>query len=654
MRSSTLRSAPSRAGSRSAVAQLQASAGNRAVAELMTSDAGTGMELSPIDALAAGGNRAALRLLPVQRDDKQPDAKTDAKPDAKAAAKPDTKALRKAWADAGLVAGGPLFDLINDDLSVAKLLDMGLPELAGLAGTGAAAGFDKATEAGGSKGQVKPVGLETGEVKQVGEALAGWAVKAADKWLKSDAGKKFLAKAQGFINEHPKAAYWTIVSTLALGIGGAVTGYFMGAFDPKEFKKSFEIRGLKIDAAVDLGNFKERVLQSGKLAMSGVAGPGVLGIEGSAKTATEGKGKDAKTGYDLGVTGSYKLGDEKKDAPSGKVTAGYGYNTIKDQSQVSLGAGFKYKPLTLDTTWKFQGDGSGVLDTSVTGKLSDNLTLTAGTTVGAYGPASRDTPLGYKLALTSTKGKDSDKVTLDMDPKTKIVTFGTEQTRQLWGGALTTSTGQNMLGAGMNAGASYARNALKLDLKYTVDKAGKETLDVGASGKGEGVDAAFAGKFGLDTGDLEQLTVKLGFTNTDETLKFLHEMSIDVASGKVEAKATETIKLRLKQIALEIKGSLGESKGKAGPAEARIDVGWKLPSGLILGAGFGGSYTPGKEGVPAPWLVGPNVSVSHEALPIRLVGGVNVPVGPGSEGMPPVFGLSVSPNFEFWSEKKKK
>jgi hypothetical protein len=48
------------------------------------------------------------------------------------------------------------------------------------------------------------------------------------------------------------------------------------------------------------------------------------------------------------------------------------------------------------------------------------------------------------------------------------------------------------------------------------------------------------------------------------------------------------------------------------------------------------------------------VSVSHAALPIRLVGGVSVPVGPGSEGMAPVFGLSVSPNFDFWKEKKKK
>jgi hypothetical protein len=53
-------------------------------------------------------------------------------------------------------------------------------------------------------------------------------------------------------------------------------------------------------------------------------------------------------------------------------------------------------------------------------------------------------------------------------------------------------------------------------------------------------------------------------------------------------------------------------------------------------------------------MVTPGVSVSHEALPIRLVGGVNVRVGPGSVGMAPVFGLSVSPNFEFWSEKKKK
>ena len=83
-------------------------------------------------------------------------------------------------------------------------------------------------------------------------------------------------------------------------------------------------------------------------------------------------------------------------------------------------------------------------------------------------------------------------------------------------------------------------------------------------------------------------------------------------------------------------------------------MGWKLPAGLVVGAGVWASLTTGKEGVPAPWMVTPGVSVSHTALPIRLVGGVSVPVGPGSEGMAPVFGLSIAPNFEFGGGKKKK
>lgn len=649
---------PSRAAAGSGspfVARLQSTAGNKAVARLLTD----GHDHGPIDALGAQGNRAAAAMLaPVQREDeKKPgaagsDAKaaTAAKADAKGGA--STKALRKAWADAGLVAGGPLFDLINDDLSLTKLLDMGLPELGGLVGKGTEAAFDKATEAGGTKGQVKPIGLDTKEAGQVGGALAGWAADAAQKWLKTENGKKFLAKAQGVINEHPKAAYWTIVSTLALGIAGAVTGYCLGAFDPPEFKKQFEIRGIKIDAAADLGNVKEKVLQSGKLAMSFKAGPGSLSISGTAKGVTEGKGKDAKKGDEYGAEVSYAVGDEKHGG-EGKGSVGYTYNTAKAQSAVSLGAAFKFKPLVLDTTWKFQGDGSGVLDTSITGKLSDNLTLTGQTTVGAYGPASHDTPLGYKLSLTSAQGKDSDKVSLNMDAKTKDVTFGVEQTRQLLGGAFTASSSQSLIDGGSAAGISYARNALKADLKYTVDKLGKETLDVGASGKGEGVEAAFAGKFGLETGQIEKLTVHLGFTTPDETLKFLHDLSVEIADGKVDAKATETIKVRLRQIAVEIEGSVGDKGGKA-TAGARTEVGWKLPAGLIIGAGVSASLTPGKAGVPSPWMVTPGVSVSHEALPIRLVGGVSVPVGPGSEGMPPVFGLTVSPNFEFWSEKKKK
>lgn len=640
------------------VARLQSTAGNRAVAQLLTD----GLDHGPIDQLGAQGNRAAAAMLaPVQREDeKKPGAPTadtkaggKADPKAEKAGGGSTKNLRKAWADAGLVAGGPLFDLINDDLSLAKLLDMGLPELGGLVGKGTEAAVDKATEGSEKKGEVKPIGLSSKEAGQVGGALAGWAAEAAQKWLKSEDGKTFLAKAQGVINEHPKAAYWTIVSTLALGIAGAVTGYCLGAFDPPEFKKQFEIRGIKFDVAADLGNVKEKVLQSGKLAMSFKAGPGKLAIEGTAKGVTEGKGKDEKKGDEYGASVSYTAGDEKQGGEV-KGSVGGTYSTAKDMGSINLGAAYKFKPLTLDTTWKFQGDGSGVLDTSVTGKLSDNLTLTGQTTVGAYGPASRDTPLGYKLSLTSTQGKESEKVSLNMDAKTKDVSFGVEQTRTLWGGALTTSNTQGLTGGpAMSQGVSYARNALKADLKYSVDKAGKEALDVGVSGKGEGLEAAFNGKFGLEKGELEKLTVHLGFTTPDETLKFIHDLSIQVADGKVEAKATETIKVRLKQIAIEVEGSLGEKDDKV-TAGARAEVGWKLPAGVIVGAGVSASLTPGKEGVPSPWMVTPGVSVSHDALPIRLVGGVSVPVGPGSEGMPPVFGLSISPNFEFLGGKKKK
>lgn len=649
MRAAPSRAAPSRSGSGSAVAQLQASAGNRAVTELMTSDAGASGDLNPIDALAAGGNRATTRLLTAQREDEKkpaatPDPKTAPKTDPKAAAeanpKSDQTALRKAWADAGLVAGDKLFDLVNSDLGVDKLVDMALPGLMGLANEGVAAGFAKGTE--DTKGEVKQIGLDKKEAGQVTEALTGWAKQGAETWLKSSDGKKFLESAQGFVNKHPKGAYWAIVTALTLGIAGAVTAYFTNNIDPPEFKKKFEAKGLTIDAAVDLGKFQERILQSARLGLSGKAGPGTLGVEGTAKTVTDKK----QTGYELGVTGSYTLGDEKK-GPTAKLSGGYGYNTMKDESSANVGANMKFKPLTIDTTFKFQGDGSGVLDTSLVGKLSDDLTLSAGATGGVYGPAADKTPVGSKLALTSTKGKESDKVTLDVDSKTRIVTFGTEQTRNLWGGSITTSTAQ---GAGTTAGVAFTRDALKLDLKYTLDKAGKAALDIGASGKGEGLDAAFAAKFGLETGELEKLTAHLGFTTPDETLKFLHELSVDVAAGKIDAKVTETIKVRLKQIAVEVAGSAGQKDDKA-TGSARAEVGWKLPSGLILGAGAQATYGGGKAGVPAPWMVGPMVSISHEALPVRLTGGVYVPVGSTD---PPVFALGVSGNFEFLSGKKKK
>ncbi len=635
------RATPARGGSGSAVAQLQSSAGNRAVAELMTGDAGTGDAITPIDAISAAGNRAATRLFTAQRTTAQrEDEKKPAAP--KADPKADKAALRKAWADAGLVAGGPLFDAINADLSIESLVTMALPELVGLANEGAAAGFAKGTE--DTKGEVKEIGLDKKEAGQITTAATGWAQKGAETWLKGEDGKKFLGKLQDYINKHPEGAYWTIVGTLAAAISGAVIAYFAGAIDPKEFKKKFEFKGMTIDAAVDLGKFQERVLQSAKLALSGKAGPGTLAIEGNAKTVTDKK----ESGYELGVTGSYTLGDEKK-GPSAKLSGGYAYNTLKDESSASVGASMKYKPLTIDTTFKFQGDGSGVLDTSVVGKLADNLTLSAGATGGVYGPAESKAPVAYKLALTSDKGKgESDKVTMDVDPNARIVTFGTDQTRNLWGGSLTTSVAN---GAGTTAGLSFARNALKADLKYTLDKAGAASLDIGASGKAEGIDAAFAAKFGLETGQLEKLTVHLGFGGPDETLKFLHDMSIEIAAGKVDAKATETIKVRLKQIAVEVEASVGQKDDKA-TGSARAEVGWKLPSGLIIGVGAQATNTGGTGKVPSPWMAGPMVSVSHEALPVRLTGGVFTPIDPAAP-TPPVFSLGVSGNFDFASGKKK-
>jgi hypothetical protein len=51
-------------------------------------------------------------------------------------------------------------------------------------------------------------------------------------------------------------------------------------------------------------------------------------------------------------------------------------------------------------------------------------------------------------------------------------------------------------------------------------------------------------------------------------------------------------------------------------------------------------------------MVGPMVSVSHEALPVRLTGGVFTPIDPATP-TPPVFVLGVSGNFDFASGKKK-
>lgn len=97
-----------------------------------------------------------------------------------------------------------------------------------------------------------------------------------------------------------------------------------------------------------------------------------------------------------------------------------------------------------------------------------------------------------------------------------------------------------------------------------------------------------------------------------------------------------------------------EARSRGSSARCASSGGSTQLSRLQSGAGVSASLTPGKDGVPAPWMVTPGVSVSHEALPIRLIGGVSVPVGPGSEGMEPVFGLSIGTSFEFLGDKKKK
>ena len=167
--------------SSSTISRLQSTAGNRAVVQLLAD----GARDTPIDALPELGNRATVHLLTAQREEP------------KAAPAPDPKAEKKTWQDATPVGGGALYDLVNGDLKIAKILDLALPELVGLAGKGAGAGFDAATEAGGTKGEVKPIGLDTKEVTQITEAGAGWAEKAAAKWLATDESREVGDSAGG-------------------------------------------------------------------------------------------------------------------------------------------------------------------------------------------------------------------------------------------------------------------------------------------------------------------------------------------------------------------------------------------------------------------------------------------------------------------------
>ena len=343
--------------------------------------------------------------------------------------------------------------------------------------------------------------------------------------------------------------------------------------------------------------------------------------------------------------GSYSLG-------AAKLSGGYGYNTLTDQSSANLGLNYKFQPLTLASSFKLSQDGTGMLDTSILIKANDELTLGAGASGGLYGPGAVKAPLGFKLSLASAHGKESDKVTADLNPTARSVTFGAEQVRNLWGGSMTLGMTGGTAGSGVSA--SYVRDALKADLKYSVDAKGAESMEAGVSGKGEGVEAGATLKYGLTDDELQKLTTHLGFTTPDQTLKFVNDIALDVGKGAVTAKVTLGLKLRLKTVAAELEQGLTVKDGADTGASTRATVGWKMPAGLTMGVGAGGAYAPVKGQPVTPWMVGPEVSIGHEALPIRLVGGVNMPVGPGSEGMPPVFGLSIAPAFEFGGGAPKK
>jgi hypothetical protein len=307
---------------------------------------------------AAIGNRALARMVAssqvLARDEKDKPA---------AAAKPAPVGTDEGWSAAG-PWGDKVRGLLEDHLTtkdLGSLLDL-LPDLAGQ-------GASAAVGAAGPKG-IEGVRLSPEEAAKLTSAVGTWGTKAAEKWLASPNGKKFLDAVRTKLGNNPKTVYWTLVSIVAAGLGTAVALYAAGKIDPPMLQKEFKLgKDWTLKGGVDLGKPQEQWFQSALLGVGWQATP-LLNMDLGSTFAYKAAAKDTPDTYTLGGAYSFKLldaDDKKKTALTGSLAGEYAWGTGAWKANAGLhgdvlGVGYGLVSGPKNTAMTFTGDANLVKD----------------------------------------------------------------------------------------------------------------------------------------------------------------------------------------------------------------------------------------------------------------------------------------------------
>lgn len=195
------------------------------------------------------------------------------------------------------------------------------------------------------------------------------------------------------------------------------------------------------------------------------------------------------------------------------------------------------------------------------------------------------------------------------------------------------------------AKAEVVKKALVLTASATIKTQGSDSVSLGAAGKIGNFDYSVGGTYGLDEQELTKLTVHLGYTSKDETLKWLADFAYEASDkgSNLTAKAQLTKVLKGYAFQIEANGSLKEGA----PAASLIaSVRFSLPHDFTIvpqiGLGFQGSASGPASGPmlpPSAFTVTPAIGVGHKDW--KVLPTVGAAIG-GSGTVVPVIGVGGS------------
>ena len=483
-------------------------------------------------------------------------------------------------------------------------------------------------------------------------AAVPFAQKAAEEWMKTEGGKKFLADAATWVKQHPDAVYWTLVGAMAAAIAGAAIAYFSGAFAPGELDKKFKLLGFDIGAGADLGKFTEVILKSAKLSISRELGEGVsASVSGDVADGGE-KGWSGSATGKLGsksVYGQYQLKWDEKGVAGQSVgfgayglTGQYGWNKEGDTGQLE----YKLKPLIIpiETTAmvKMNADGTVLLDASSLYKSAHDGSYKLGVK-GPLAGGKPDEAMVFTFGRANTAGGVTASSEWSFNPTKPGSEIGKYDFKAPIGPGLTLTQAMKVGGGEVIAydtklTGEALKGKIKAELAVGQTEEGKATAGGGVTIKLE--DAEWAVRAAFSDAELSELAMKMGFGGKEDAVKFLVDASLARKDGvdKMTLKAILTAKIGKFATKWELNASQTEGGDKPGASVGgSASFVYTLPKGVLVGASGDVKYDAAG-GVTA----GPGVLVGHEWSPVLLKG--SVMVAPGGEAAP-VWGLSAVGRF---------